>query len=173
MALKREQTASMFDNLKNASVAAPENVEIEQPKTTSKKISEPKTTSKVEAKAKKSSIKPELESKAVTKVKETVEENDKIKENNSDKEDLQITNNSSILQSEIAVSTKIEKIEPTKNTVKGFDFGGNKTKENKSVRKQFVFTPTYAEWLKKTAELNGISENRVIENLIKMAMDMQ
>ncbi len=68
---------------------------------------------------------------------------------------------------------KKRKRKSEKKIPKAFDFGGKKKKELKSVRKQFVFTPTYARWIKDTADLNGISENKVIENLIKMAMDMQ
>lgn len=44
-------------------------------------------------------------------------------------------------------------------------------KEIKSVRKQFVLTPTQAAWLKETASANGISENKVIELLIKNAAE--
>lgn len=44
-------------------------------------------------------------------------------------------------------------------------------REKKSVRKQFVFTPSMASWLKETAMHNEVSENALIENIIKMAMD--
>ncbi|MCF0150524.1 MAG: hypothetical protein HUJ80_03845 [Firmicutes bacterium] len=44
-------------------------------------------------------------------------------------------------------------------------------KEIKSVRKQFVLTPSQAAWLKATAEAHEISENKVIELLIKNAAE--
>lgn len=46
-------------------------------------------------------------------------------------------------------------------------------RETKSVRKQLVFTPTMAAWIKETAMHNKVSENALIENIIKMAMDGQ
>lgn len=63
--------------------------------------------------------------------------------------------------------------EAPKKPIKAFDFGENKVRELKKVRKQFVFTKTYAEWISATAKYNNMSENQVIENLIRMAMEKQ
>ena len=68
---------------------------------------------------------------------------------------------------------EIAKEEQVEKPVKAFDFGENKVRELKKVRKQFVFTKTYAEWISATARYNNMSENQVIENLIRMAMEQQ
>ena len=87
------------------------------------------------------------------------------------------TNNSDRDPAEEPVKSAMSKskeqpaVSNSKPSVKVYDFGGVKEKELKKVRKQFVFTPTYANWIKETAKYNGISENNVIENLIEMAMN--
>lgn len=116
MALKRTDSSSMFDTLKNTSISEnkPSKEEVEK---------QSKTTQK--------------ENKAEKKVEE---------------------------KNEQPISTQ-------KDVSDSFDFIIKKAvREKKSVRKQFVLTPTYANWLKNVAEKNNVSENQVIESLIKMAM---
>lgn len=143
MALKREQTASMFDGLRNTTVAkAEENIDVTNVENVDKTVDK----------------QPKIE--------ELIQESTEISTS-------QVVEEEKLFVSQKKVQPIIKEDQNTKKIPKAFDFGGKKEKELKSVRKQFVFTPTYARWIKDTAELNGISENKVIENLIKMAMDMQ
>lgn len=137
MALKRQQTASMFDSLKSASLnesSESSRIDVENGQQFSTSMSDrPITTQEKEHTTEELHLKPPKASeKSVTK-------------KNSDEDSV---NN--------------------KSSIKGYDFGYDKKKETKSVRKQFVLTPSDAAWLKETARLNGISENKVIENMIKM-----
>ena len=61
---------------------------------------------------------------------------------------------------------KKEKTESAQK-IKAYDFGLSKEKQKKSVRKQFVLTPSEAKLLKETAKFNNMSENEVIERLIE------
>lgn len=148
MALKREQTASMFDGLKNTSVVKTEEI---------------------------------INDVAVENVDKVVDKEEKKEKLVQESTELHRLNETKIIDEEEKLPESEEQIQPVtkkkelseKKIPKAFDFGGKKEKELKSVRKQFVFTPTYARWIKDTADLNGISENKVMENLIKMAMDMQ
>lgn len=149
MALKREQTASMFDGLKNTTVVKTEeiinDVAVEN---VDKVVDKEEETKKLAQESTKTF--------GLNETKKIIDEEEKLPES----------------EEQIQPVTKKKELSE-KKIPKAFDFGGKKEKELKSVRKQFVFTPTYARWIKDTADLNGISENKVIENLIKMAMDMQ
>ncbi len=149
MALKREQTASMFDGLKNTTVIKSEeimnNVAVEN---VDKMVDKEEET--------KGLVQGSTKTVQLNEAKKIIDEEEKLPES----------------EEQIQPVTKKKELSE-KKIPKAFDFGGKKEKELKSVRKQFVFTPTYARWIKDTADLNGISENKVIENLIKMAMDMQ
>lgn len=138
MALKRQQTASMFDSLKSASL----NEQSEANKIGVEKGLHESTPE---------SNKPKSTQKNVIPTKDTDASSAKI-----------------AIKKEVAERNSAKDTNESKSSVKGYDFGFDKKKETKSVRKQFVLTPSDAAWLKETARLNGISENKVIENMIKM-----
>ena len=146
MALKREATSSMFEQLKNAGNE-------DQPKTDApvKKETAPK---KEASKAKKES---------------SARKNAPVKEE-ADKE-IKATAEEKNVEIKEPIQKEIHAEPETKAPVKAFDFGQAKERELKKIRKQFVLTPTHAKWLKETAELNNISENKVIENMINMMMN--
>ncbi len=143
MALKREQTVSMFDSLKQTSTNNASKSEVKSP-ASEKPKQEPaeKTAPKAEEKK---------QEKEIKKASPSVEKKEDLKK-----------------------AFEKKKAEPSTPVpeVKGLDFGIIDLKENKNVRKQFVFTKTQAAWIKETARINKISENKVIEQLIQMAMDM-
>jgi hypothetical protein len=45
----------------------------------------------------------------------------------------------------------------------------SQVEERKTVRKQFLFTPSEAKWLKEISQKKGMSENQLIEKLIELA----
>ncbi len=146
MALKREATSSMFEQLKNAGNEEKAKTVAPVKKEATPKREAPKA--KKESSAKKGTPlkeKADKEIKAATEVKPSEVKEPAQKEIHAEPEE--------------------------KATVKAYDFGQAKERELKKIRKQFVLTPTHAKWLKETAELNNISENKVIENMINMMMN--
>ena len=146
MALKREATSSMFEQLKNTAGTEQTKSTVPEPPEKSAKKEAPKA--KKESSAKKDTPVKEI---ADEQVKKQVEPKPAEK-----KEHVKVENNAE---------------RESKTTVKAYDFGQAKERELKKIRKQFVLTPTHAKWLKETAELNNISENKVIENMINMMMN--
>ena len=151
MALKREATSSMFEQLKNTAGTEQTKSTVPEPPEKSAKKEVPKA--KKESSAKKDAPVKEI---ADEKVNKQVEQNPAEKKPAEKKEPVKIENNAE---------------RESKTTVKAYDFGQAKERELKKIRKQFVLTPTHAKWLKETAELNNISENKVIENMINMMMN--
>ena len=164
MALKRTQTASMFDNLKNTIVKEQKTDKKEETIAEPIKPKSPEKQDKTESKKN-----TELPKKAQPDELETVETQENAA--NHPIIDQEAAINPPADEPTVEKNKEAAKPEPQNTESNIFDFGNLKERELKSVRKQFVFTPTYAKWIKDTAKFNNISENMVIENLITMAMN--